>query len=119
MALAMPVPGSPISWVQRSTLCARVQAAAQPASRAYLHTGPSIASNIADMQPIAAQVELEERFAQLGDSILLADLRAPNCLEVLSDIKTNRPVSVIIAMGADRSDPMLAAEVLDPFALSP
>ncbi len=75
-----------------------------------------IVSTIASVQPIEAQAELEERFTQLGDTLLLADLRAPNCLEVLSEIRASWPMSVIIVMGMDRSDPMLAAEWLDPFA---
>ena len=75
-----------------------------------------IASSVAAVQPIEAQAELEQWFAQFGDTILLADLRAPNCLEVLSEIKANWPTTVIIAMGADRSDPMLTAEWLDLFA---
>ena len=75
-----------------------------------------IASSIAAVQPIEAQADLEQWFTQFGDTLLLADLRAPNCLEVLSEIKANWPMSVIIALGADRSDPMLAAEGLDLFA---
>jgi len=75
-----------------------------------------IASSVATVQPIEVEAELEQWFAQFGDTILLADLRAPNCLEVLSEIKANRPLSVVIAMGVDRSDPMLAVEWLDPFA---
>jgi nitrogen-specific signal transduction histidine kinase len=75
-----------------------------------------IAASVAVVQPIAAQDELEQWFPQFGDTLLLADLRAPNCLEVLSGIKANWPMTVIIAMGADRSDPMLAAEWLDLFA---
>jgi len=75
-----------------------------------------IASSVAAVQPIETQTELEQWFAQFGDTLLLADLRAPNCLEVLSEIKANWPLSVIIAMGADRSDPMLTAEWLNPFA---
>ncbi len=75
-----------------------------------------IASSVAAVQPIEAQTELEQWFSQFGNTVLLADLRAPNCLEVLSEIKANWPMSVIIAMGADRSDPMLATEWLDLFA---
>jgi len=75
-----------------------------------------IASSVAAVQPIAAQNELEQWFPRFGDTILLADLRAPNCLDVLSGIKADWPMSVVIAMGADRSDPMLAAERLDLFA---
>ena len=75
-----------------------------------------IASSVAAVQPIATQAELEQQFTQLGDTVLLADLRAPNCLEVLSEIKVNWPLSVVIAMGVDRSDPMLAVEWIDPFA---
>ncbi len=75
-----------------------------------------IASSIATVQPIETQAELEQWFGQFGGTILLADLRAPSCLEVLSEIKANWPMSVVVAMGADRSDPMLAAEWLEPFA---
>jgi nitrogen-specific signal transduction histidine kinase len=75
-----------------------------------------ISSNISAIQPITEQKELEQYFSQFGDTILLADLRAPNCLEVLSEIKASWPVSVIIALGADRSDPMLTAGWLDLFA---
>ena len=75
-----------------------------------------IASSIAAIQPIETQAELEQWFSQFGDTVLLADLRAPNCLDVLSEIKANWPTSVVVAMGADRSDPMLTAEWLEPFA---
>lgn len=75
-----------------------------------------IASSISAVQPIEEQNALEQWFAQFGDTILLADLRAPNCLEVLSEIKNNWPMTVIVAMGADRSDPMLTAEWLNLFA---
>ena len=75
-----------------------------------------IASSIAAVHPIPSQAELEQRFTQFGDTVLLADLRAPNCLEVLSEIKVNWPLSVVIAMGVNRSDPMLSVEWLDPFA---
>ena len=75
-----------------------------------------IAARIAAVHPVADQEELEGRLEQFGDTILLADLRAPNCLEVLSALRDRRPESVIIALGAPRSDPMLAAEwlVYDP-----
>jgi len=75
-----------------------------------------IASSISAVQSIEEQNALEQWFAQFGDTILLADLRAPNCLEVLSEIKKNWPMTVIVALGADRSDPMLTAEWLDLFA---
>jgi signal transduction histidine kinase len=75
-----------------------------------------IASSIAAVQPIETQAGLEQWFAQFGTTILLADLRAPNCLEVLSEIKSSWPMTVIVVMGADRSDPMLTAEWLNPFA---
>ncbi|MCK4564829.1 MAG: hypothetical protein KAU94_09165, partial [Verrucomicrobia bacterium] len=75
-----------------------------------------IASSVAAVQPIETQADLEQWFAQFGDTILLADLRAPDCLEVLSEIRTNWPMTLVIVMGADRSDPMLAAEWLEPFA---
>lgn len=75
-----------------------------------------IASNIATVQPIQTQEELQQHFTQFGDVVLLADLRAPNCLDVLSEIKTSNPASVLVAMGADRSDPILTVEWLDPFA---
>ncbi len=75
-----------------------------------------IASSVAAVQSIAVQDELEQWFPRFGDTILLADLRAPNCLDVLSGIKADWPMTVVIAMGADRSDPMLAAEWLDLFA---
>ncbi|MEN7973245.1 MAG: ATP-binding protein [Verrucomicrobiota bacterium] len=75
-----------------------------------------ISSSVAAVHPIETQNDLEQRLVQFGNTILLADLRAPNCLEVLSEIKAARPLSIVIVMGADRSDPMLAAEWLDPFA---
>jgi signal transduction histidine kinase len=75
-----------------------------------------IASRIAAVEPIEEQNDLEQWFNQFGDTVLLADLRAPNCLEVLAEIKSSWPLSVIIALGADRSDPMLSAEWLDLFA---
>jgi nitrogen-specific signal transduction histidine kinase len=78
-----------------------------------------VASPAAVLQPIKAQEDLEQWISQFGDSVLLADLRAPNCLDVLANIKRERPATVLIVMGADRSDPMLAAEFLEPFAMIP
>lgn len=75
-----------------------------------------IASSVAALHPIATEPELGQWLNQFGDTILLADLRAPNCLDVLAEIKATRPLTVIIALGADRSDPMLTAEWLDLFA---
>ncbi len=75
-----------------------------------------IASSTDALQRIETQKDIEQWFVQFGDGILLADVRAPNGLEVLSAIKQAHPLTVIIAMGAERSDPMLAAAQLDPFA---
>jgi len=75
-----------------------------------------ISSSIAALHSIEEQDHLEQSFAQLGDTLLLADLRAPNCLEVLSEIKSSWPLTVIVAIGADRSDPMLTVEWFEPFA---
>ena len=72
-----------------------------------------MAAPIAAIQPIESREDLEQWIAQFGDSVLLADLRAPNCLEVLTNIRRERPATVLIIMGADRSDPMLAAEFLE------
>jgi nitrogen-specific signal transduction histidine kinase len=77
-----------------------------------------ISSSLAAVQPIERQDDLEQWFSQFGDTLLLADLRAPNCLEVLSEIKTTRPMTVIVILGVARSDPMLTAEWLAPFATS-
>ena len=75
-----------------------------------------IAEGVVALQPIESQAGLEEWLPRFGDTLLLADLRAPNCLDALFDIKAQWPASVIIVMGVDRSDPMLAAEWLEPFA---
>ncbi|VGO22393.1 GAF domain-containing sensor histidine kinase [Pontiella sulfatireligans] len=75
-----------------------------------------ISSSVAALQPIDEQADLEQWISQFGDTVLLADLRAPNCLELLASIRTERPMTVIIAIGAERSDPMLTAEWLDPYA---
>ncbi len=76
---------------------------------------PRLGSNVAFIEPISTQEELEQRFMQFGDTVLLADLRAPHCLDVISGLKHERPLTIIIPMGVDRSDPMLAAEMMDPF----
>jgi nitrogen-specific signal transduction histidine kinase len=76
-----------------------------------------MASSIAVIQPIEAQEDLEQWISQFGESVLLADLRAPNCLDILSNIRHKNPATVLIVMGADRSDPMLAAEYLEPYAM--
>jgi nitrogen-specific signal transduction histidine kinase len=75
-----------------------------------------IASSVAFMQPIEERTDLEQWFGQFGDTVLLADLRAPDCLEVLSEIRKRWPTTIVVALGADRSDPMLTAEWLDLFA---
>lgn len=75
-----------------------------------------ITAGTASLQPIKTQQDLEQWFSQFGDAILLMDLRAPNCLDVLATIRKEYPLSVTIVMGAGRSDPMLAAETLEPFA---
>lgn len=78
-----------------------------------------ISSHTAVLTPIATQNDLEQWFSQFGDAVLLADLRAPSCVEVLSVIRKEHPLTVIIVMGIERSDPMLAAEILEPFASIP
>ncbi len=75
-----------------------------------------ISSSVVALQPIGEQADLEQWLAQFGDTVLLADLRAPNCLDVLAAVRKERPSSIIVVLGADRSDPMLAAEWLEPFA---
>jgi nitrogen-specific signal transduction histidine kinase len=70
--------------------------------------------SVAQIQLITAQTDLEQWFMQFGDAILFADLRAPNCLDMLSVIKRERPLTILIPMGVARSDPMLAAELLEP-----
>ncbi|QBG48419.1 hypothetical protein EGM51_13825 [Verrucomicrobia bacterium S94] len=75
-----------------------------------------VASTITAIHPLEEQVELEQWFQQFGDTVLLADLRAPNCLDVIAMLRRERPSTIIIVIGADRSDPMLAAELLEPFA---
>lgn len=74
-----------------------------------------ISSSISAIQPLENQTDLEQWLHQFGDTVLLADLRAPNCLEVLSSLRKERPSTLTILLGTDRSDPMLAAEMLDPF----
>lgn len=78
-----------------------------------------ISSSVAALQPIEAQNDLEEWLAQFGDTVLIADLRAPNCLDVLANIRKEKPSTILIVLGADRSDPMLAAEWLEPYATVP
>jgi len=75
-----------------------------------------IAGSVATLHAIEEQNDFEQWFEQFGDAVLIADLRAPNCFEVLSEIKITHPLSVIIAMGADRSDPMLTVEWLNPYS---
>ncbi|HSR87787.1 MAG TPA: PAS domain-containing protein, partial [Pontiella sp.] len=75
------------------------------------------ATPVAMLQPIDAQEDLEQWIAQFGDTVMLADLRAPSCLDVLTNIRRERPATILIVMGADRSDPMLAAEFLEPYAM--
>ncbi len=75
-----------------------------------------IASQTTSLHPISTERDLEKWFSQFGDTILLADMRAPNCLDVLSAVKKTYPLTVVIAMGTERSDPLLAAGILEPFA---
>ena len=77
-----------------------------------------ITTSISAIQPIDEQIDLEQWFAQFGDTVLIADLRAPNCLDVVSALRREHPTTIIIVLGAERSDPMLAAEMLEPFATS-
>jgi nitrogen-specific signal transduction histidine kinase len=75
-----------------------------------------ISASIASLQPIDNQEDLERWVAQFGETVLIADLRAPNCLDVLAEIRDANQQTVVIVMGAARSDPMLAAELLRPYA---
>lgn len=75
-----------------------------------------IAATVAMIHPISSPHDLEQRFLQFGDTVLLADLRAPECFDLLAEMKSRHPLSVIIALGSDRSDPMLEAEWLEPFS---
>ncbi|MBT8045712.1 MAG: PAS domain-containing protein, partial [Pontiella sp.] len=78
-----------------------------------------ISTSVITPQPIESQSDLEQWLNQFGDTLLLADLRAPNCLDILFEIRKSKPGTLIIAMGADRSDPMLTAQWLEPFATLP
>jgi nitrogen-specific signal transduction histidine kinase len=78
-----------------------------------------IAAQSITLQVIETEPDLEQWFAQFGHAVLLADLRAPNCFEVLSVIKKEHPLTVIVVMGVERSDPMLNAGMLEPFAAVP
>ncbi|MBN2163534.1 MAG: PAS domain-containing protein [Pontiellaceae bacterium] len=78
-----------------------------------------MSSRVIALQPVDAQADLEQRFIQMGDTILLADLRAPNCLEMVSQIRQEFPLSIVIAIGSERSDPMLIAETLGLYATIP
>lgn len=78
-----------------------------------------ISSSVAALQPIEEQSGLEQWLTQFGDTVLIADLRAPNCLDVLSSIRKEKPATVIVVLGTERSDPMLAAEWLEPYATLP
>ncbi len=75
-----------------------------------------ISQDFLTLHPFARQAEVEQWISQFGETILLADIRAPNCLELLSALKQKNPMMVRIPMGEVRSDPMLAAETLEPFA---
>ncbi len=76
-----------------------------------------IASSTAPLQPITERAELEQRFDQFGEAVLIADLRSKDCLDLLASIKQEFPLTVLVVMGAARSDPMLAAEILEPYAM--
>ncbi|VGO16803.1 Sensor protein ZraS [Pontiella desulfatans] len=75
-----------------------------------------ISTSVVALQLIEEPVDLEQWIAQFGDTVLLADLRATNCLDMLASIRKEKPATIIIPIGADRSDPMLAVEWLEPFA---
>lgn len=75
-----------------------------------------ILASQAAIHPIDSRETLERWFYQHGATVLLADLRAPDCLNVLSDIRQNWPDTIIVVLGSARSDPMLTAEWLDVFA---
>ncbi|MDF7798145.1 ATP-binding protein [Pontiellaceae bacterium B1224] len=75
-----------------------------------------ITTSISAIHPIDEQNDLEQWFRQFGDTVLLADLRAPNCLDAIAELRTEYPTSIFIMLGAERSDPMLAAQLLDPYA---
>lgn len=75
-----------------------------------------ISSSSAALQPIENPAELNQWLHQFGDAVLIADLRAPDCLDLLAAVRKEHPGSLIIAMGIDRSDPMLAVRMLEPFA---
>ncbi|WP_372794559.1 ATP-binding protein [Pontiella sp.] len=73
-------------------------------------------TSLAAIQPLETETDLEQWLHQFGDTVLLADLRAPNCLDALLSIHRERPNTVMIVIGVERSDPMLSAELLEPFA---
>lgn len=75
-----------------------------------------IAAGIALLHPVSAEAELQQWINQFGDSVILADLRAPNCLAQLDSLSRRSPASVIIAIGADRSDPLRTAKSIDLFS---
>jgi nitrogen-specific signal transduction histidine kinase len=76
-----------------------------------------ISTSIATLKPITQYDDLEQSLTYFGDTVLLADLRTPNCLDVISTLSRERPTTVVIVLGTERSDPMLAAEMLEPYAV--
>jgi nitrogen-specific signal transduction histidine kinase len=78
-----------------------------------------LASDRCPISPLRTPTDLDHYFIQFEETILLADIRARGCLEILEEIKKTHPVTVLIIIGTPRSDPMLEAEWINPFATLP
>lgn len=78
--------------------------------RGYLHARSAL-------QHIPAPAELEVALLQYRSMLLFMDLRSPDCIRLMEEIKKDFPGVLTIALGAARSEPALLAARLDVYAI--
>jgi nitrogen-specific signal transduction histidine kinase len=80
--------------------------------RGFLHSRATV-------RHVGDRAELELLLHPYHDTLLFMDLRAADCLAILAELAKGFPDSVVIALGAARSDPGLRAAAEGVYAIEP
>src|SRR6266404_2327712 len=78
-------------------------------ARAFLRTS-------AQVRHVADPDRLEPVLQQTGPAVLMMDLRAKECRELIDQVHNDQPDVLIIALGVKQSEPLLEAEQLGIYA---
>ena len=72
--------------------------------------------SMADVRHVSKPDRLESVLEQASPAVLIMDLRAKECTDLIEQAQTDWPQNLIIALGVARSDPLRAAEQMEVYA---